>query len=265
MTLRCIGNYACDLANPKKISINPATKGPSTLDYTRSAYLIAVNQFLFGPLLSQTQFHFCHSKGQGTGRKGRLTSRLDERARMYTSVLVQEDMPRLRDQVTGGSFSQTALEATRPLVKKSPGVLLAYHWVERLEDLLQRHAVSSVQLELSCCTLAHHSSPAHTSIVNQSHRPARSGKPLHSQLSSHHCSRPWHWLHCIFAVYNKQNSPENTTPWTVTVTFSPKRSHTEKLFPHTNLLTPFSEFSNANVARTRSIYSCFCLCRKNVG
>lgn len=83
---------------------------------------------------------------------------------MHTSVLVKEDMPRFRDQVTGGSFSQAALEAASSLMEQRPGMLLAYVRVERLQDLLQRYALSGVQVELPSCTLAHHSDLTCTSF-----------------------------------------------------------------------------------------------------
>lgn len=85
---------------------------------------------------------------------------MQQRARMYAAVLMQQHMARFGDRVTGGSIRQALLEAARGLVEERPRVLFTDGGVERLQDLLQCDAVGGVQREVRAAAahalLAHH-------------------------------------------------------------------------------------------------------------
>lgn len=84
---------------------------------------------------------------------------MEQRGRVDTAVLVQEDVPRLGGRVTGGALGQALLEAARGLVEQRPRVLLADRRVEGLQDLLQADALRPVQGHLRPAgrpSLAHH-------------------------------------------------------------------------------------------------------------
>lgn len=90
-----------------------------------------------------------------------LTSWMRQRTGVDGSVLMQEHMPRLRHQVTGGPVREAPLEGARRLIEQRPGVLLADGGVEGLQDLLQVDAVRRIQRELrpagrAGVLLAHH-------------------------------------------------------------------------------------------------------------
>lgn len=78
---------------------------------------------------------------------------------MDAPVLMQQNMPRLRDQVTTIPFRQTFLEAPRGLIEQRPSVLLTDRGVEGLENPLKVDAFSPVEGKLRAPSgriLAHH-------------------------------------------------------------------------------------------------------------